>query len=340
MKIKSIVSLFGAVPVMLGLNASTVHAQQSACNGEDLIEKLRVEDPARYQRVLDHFETIENGNGVFWKVEKPGLPVSYLFGTAHLTDWRVMAWLPRIRPALEASRLLFVELAELNPSKMASPELLQQYGMLPGGETLDSRLTAEERKLLGGLSASHGMPWFSARRLKPGILAILLGIPACAKISILRGEKVLDAQIIEAAHNNRIPVIGLETLESQLSRINELDQDRMLAGLVEAARAGGQFTEDIFETTIRTHQTGEIAMILSLMHELRNEFPHNTASMETIKNVLLDIRNIGMHERALPEMEKGGVFLAVGALHLPGDKGLVKLFQDSGFTVTPLKPGR
>jgi uncharacterized protein YbaP (TraB family) len=43
-----------------------------------------------------------------------------------------------------------------------------------------------------------------------------------------------------------------------------------------------------------------------------------------------------MHERALAEMDKGSAFMAVGALHLPGETGLVKLFRDSGFTLTPL----
>jgi len=340
LKARSIVSLLSALPVLLGLASNAVHARQGACDGEDLIEKLRVEEPARYQRIRDHFATVENGNGNFWKVEKPGLPASYLFGTAHLADERITAWLPRIRPMLESSRLLFVELADLDPSLMASSGLLQQYGMLPDGETLDSRLTDEEQKLLGALSASHGMPWFSARRMKPGLLAIMLGIPPCAKIPMLRGEKVLDALIIEAAKDSEVPVIGLETLESQLSKLSELDQDKMLAGVVEAARMDARFLVDIFETTVRTHQTGEIAMMLSLMHELRKDFPNNAESMETIKDVLLDTRNIGMHERALGEMEKGGVFLAVGALHLPGKRGLVQLFQDSGFTVTPVRPSK
>ena len=334
---KSIATLLCALPVMFGLTGDPSRAQTGSCKGEDLIEKFRLEEPARYQRIVDHFATIDNGNGVFWKVEKSDLPVSYLFGTAHLTDERVLAWLPKIRSELESSRVLLVELADLNPSMIASAEIVRKFGMLPDGETLDSRLTGEEQKLLGDLSAGHGMPWFSARRMKPGLLAIMLSAPPCAKIPILRGEKVLDARIIETAQNEGIPVVGLETIESQLTRVNELDQDLMLAGLVETARIGNRFVEDVMETTVRTHESGEIGKMLSLMHELREDFPANAATMETIKDVLLDVRNIGMHERALPDMEKGGVFLAVGALHLPGEKGLVRLFQNSGFTVTPLK---
>lgn len=336
MNARSIVCLLTVAPVLFALIADIGHARPVGCDGDDLIEKFRTEEPDRYRRIRTHFAAIENGRGVFWKAEKPGVPPSYLFGTAHLADKRILDWLPKISPLLEESRLLFVELTELDASAMASAEIVQKFGMLPDGETLDSLLTKDEQRLLGSVTAMHGIPWFSARRMRPGFLTIALGVPPCAKIPILRGEKVLDSQIIETAKQKNIPVIGLETVELQLTKVNELDQQMMLAGLVEAARAGQKLARDIFETTIRTHQTGEIGMMLSLMHELRQQYPASSASMETIKAVLLDDRNTGMHERALPEMEKGGVFLAVGALHLPGEKGLVRLFQDSGFTVTPL----
>ena len=147
-----------------------------------------------------------------------------------------------------------------------------KYGMLPAGETLDSRLTEEERKLLGEATALHGLPWFSARRMKPSLLAIMMAIPPCAKIPILRGEKVLDARGIDFATESNVPVVGLETAELQLSMIDKLDQEVMLAALVEAARADKNFVEDVMETTIRMHQSGKVAMTLSLMEELRKDF--------------------------------------------------------------------
>jgi uncharacterized protein YbaP (TraB family) len=41
-----------------------------------------------------------------------------------------------------------------------------------------------------------------------------------------------------------------------------------------------------------------------------------------------------MAERALPFLEEGGAFIAVGALHLPGEAGLVELLRAKGYTVT------
>jgi uncharacterized protein YbaP (TraB family) len=55
-----------------------------------------------------------------------------------------------------------------------------------------------------------------------------------------------------------------------------------------------------------------------------------------VERELIDKRNLTMHERAMPLIDRGNAFIAVGALHLPGDKGLVELLRQSGYKVTPL----
>ena len=55
------------------------------------------------------------------------------------------------------------------------------------------------------------------------------------------------------------------------------------------------------------------------------------------QEALIDKRNDTMTERALPVLEKGPTFIAVGALHLPGETGLVKQLRDAGYTVTPAR---
>jgi uncharacterized protein len=45
-------------------------------------------------------------------------------------------------------------------------------------------------------------------------------------------------------------------------------------------------------------------------------------------------RNLVMAKGSSPHLEKGNAFIAVGALHLPGEEGLVELFRKQGFVVT------
>jgi uncharacterized protein len=51
---------------------------------------------------------------------------------------------------------------------------------------------------------------------------------------------------------------------------------------------------------------------------------------------MVNARNIIMAERGEAFLAKGNAFIAVGALHLPGEKGLVELLKANGYTLTPL----
>ncbi|MGZ5915114.1 MAG: TraB/GumN family protein, partial [Hyphomicrobium sp.] len=52
---------------------------------------------------------------------------------------------------------------------------------------------------------------------------------------------------------------------------------------------------------------------------------------------LLTERNVKMRATAQPLLEQGGVFIAIGALHLPGKQGLIALLREAGYTVTPIE---
>ncbi len=52
------------------------------------------------------------------------------------------------------------------------------------------------------------------------------------------------------------------------------------------------------------------------------------------EKALLTDRNHVMAERAVPLLEKGNAFIAVGAMHLPGNEGLISLLKQKGYSLT------
>jgi uncharacterized protein len=307
-------------------------AGAQACGGEDMVERLRRDDGAAYERLLTDHARIPNGTGNFWRIEKEGRKASYLFGTAHVSDARTIRLMEGIEEALSASDVLLVEVDE--EALMQAATMLEARAMLPEGETLDARLSEEERALMAVASAGHGLPWFSARRMKPAFLHVTMSVPPCAKLALLRGEQVLDERIVAAAREAGLEVEGLETADEQLSVLGRLDDDIQLAALLEALRAEPDLTEDLHETVIALHIKGMAAMAFPLMEALGSTYPASRAAMEDMREPLIEARNRLMAERALPYLEKGGAFIAVGALHLSGETGLVEGLRRAGYQVT------
>ena len=56
--------------------------------------------------------------------------------------------------------------------------------------------------------------------------------------------------------------------------------------------------------------------------------------MALFEDRLIRMRNHTMADRAAPILAEGNVFMAVGALHLVGDEGVIELFRKKGYTVT------
>ena len=46
-----------------------------------------------------------------------------------------------------------------------------------------------------------------------------------------------------------------------------------------------------------------------------------------------------MIDAALPLIDGGGAFIAIGALHLPGETGMIELLKQRGYTVTRVGSG-
>ena len=123
-----------AAATLLAVSGGAAIAQSPTCQGEDLIAKMQREEPARYRAVLDNFATLENGEGIFWKIEKPGIKPSYLIGTAHVTDQRELDLLLAVEPKLKQARALIVRnRTQVRDELLAAGPKLEAVGRLGVG---------------------------------------------------------------------------------------------------------------------------------------------------------------------------------------------------------------
>jgi len=80
-----------------------------------------------------------------------------------------------------------------------------------------------------------------------------------------------------------------------------------------------------------------IAGIASQMLPLAKRAGVKGDGYEGYQRELIENRNRRMRTKSLPLLINGNAFIAVGALHLIGPSGLVALYREAGYTVTPVE---
>jgi uncharacterized protein YbaP (TraB family) len=147
------------------------------------------------------------------------------------------------------------------------------------------------------------------------------------------GAKALDNRLQEAADRRGLPVYGLEQIEEQISLFNDMAEADQIA-MLDATIAQSDQVEATFERMRQAYLAQDTAGIFEFMQAQQTGFDPDL--VETFTARLLDARNERMVERMAPRLAEGGAFVAVGALHLPGENGVLKRLEDQGYRVTRL----
>ncbi|WP_433761042.1 TraB/GumN family protein [Brucella anthropi] len=307
-----------------------------AVHGINLIDGLEAKDPASWQEIQREADAVPNRKGLLWKIDKDGVEPSYLFGTIHLSDPRVLTLPKAADEAYRSASTVVIETTDiLDPKaflrlKLEQPDLL----LFTDGSTLKSHIPPERREEIEQKLAERGIVLDAVAKMKPWVLTSLLALPKCERERKNDGEKSLDERLALDAQAEGRNVLGLESAAEQLVAMNRMPLDFHLRNLVATVDYGDK-VEDAMETTTALYLKGEIGMI---MPSLRKIVPDSLseADYELFLKYLISDRNQVMTDRAVPIVDKGNAFIAVGALHLPGKDGIIELLRAKGYRVSPL----
>jgi uncharacterized protein len=333
--------LFALSLLITLFSLSPAHAADDACGGRNLIADMRASDPARFAALEKEAAAVPNGKGTFWKIEKAGVPPSYLLGTMHVTDPRVLAMPRGAGEAYETAKTVIVESDEIVDDRKAAAALLMQpeLTMFTDGKSIKDFLKADEQeKLTAGLK-QRGIPLTLVAKMKPWMIASFVALPACEMSRKAAGASFLDKKLAEDALREGKTLKGLETLVEQLKAMDALPVQFHLDALIETLDLGDTVS-DVMETTTELYLTGDTGMVMPLMKAVSEEKSPNdgTDYADFEQRIVID-RNKTMATRAKPILDNGSVFMAVGALHLPGDEGVIELLRKDGFKISSMSAG-
>ncbi|MEZ5871340.1 MAG: TraB/GumN family protein [Nitratireductor sp.] len=313
------------------VTARATLAAEQTCGGENLVEKLKLSDPTKFGKVLAEAAAVENGHSVMWRITRDGLAPSFLLGTMHSADPRVTLMPAPADAAFAQAEVVLIENTEvLDRTKMT--EALMRYKemtLLLDGSTLDQKIAEGSIPTLQAAVTQRNMPWEIARHMQPWMVAAAIAIPICEVVAKSGGAEVLDTTIGNRALAQGKRLIGLETIEEQFRAVSSIPQEFHLNALSETLQLS-DLTDSMMETTKLLYLKGETGMLLPLVRAYSPQ-TYSGKGYAEFQELLVSRRNHTMAERALSHLEKGNVFMAVGALHLSGEEGLVNLLRQQGF---------
>ncbi len=269
----------------------------------------------------------EYATGLLWRIEAANGARSHIFGTIHLTEPRVVKLPQPVLAAFQNSRSLTLEVIRTPEVQRAAASMM----ILSDGRTLDQVIGGELFAKLANRAKAIGIPEHALRRFKPWASAIMLSLPRKELARRATGAQQLDFALLESARLRGLPQFGLETVQEQIGIFDglaEVDQITVLRLAIEdhprLDTVVGQMVDLYLARDLAGLAEGWTKEKLRLGRRLANLIE---------RRILID-RNVTMVERMQPRLGDGGAFVAVGAMHLPGRKGVLALLARRGFRVT------
>ena len=260
--------------------------------------------------------------GRLFRIAKPGVPDSYVLGTLHVADPRVATLVPPLLDALASARTLAVEMI---PAELDAQTL--ELEQLDGGERLEPLIGTAAYAQVRERLLTLPMQESAIERLKPWA--------AMMKVSRTTGAPgpTLDEEIARAARKGRLKMLPLEQLEEQISAFDAIPRLTQVA-LLQHALTQRDVLQSNAAATTHAWLRGDLDALFRIASNTDGRFPAMTRHYTVLIEHIIHGRTALMHHRLFVPLREGRVFVAIGAMHLQGRKGLLAMLRQDGYRVT------
>lgn len=265
----------------------------------------------------------KDNNSLLWEVSGKGLKQkSYLFGTFHLMCRGDIQFSPQLKTAVSNAAEMYMELDMDDPAVMLGGMMMMN--MKDGKKLKDLYTEAEYEKLSSFFKDTLHMPMNFLERVKPYFLVAMM-YPKMMPCKTVSG---VEEELLKLAKQNKKEIKGLETLEFQAAVFDTIPYELQAKELLKSIDSLPAYTL-YFDSMLQVYKDQQLDKMVTLFND--EEF-----GMQEYQDILLDNRNRNWVTQLKVLMKKESVFVAVGAGHLVGEKGLIALLKKEGYTLKPI----
>lgn len=267
-------------------------------------------------------------SSLLWKIEHPETKeVSYIFGTYHLIGSDYLEQNPKVEKAYAEAKTVVVETV-LDSSAMLT---VAMKAMMFDNSLRNLVDSADYLLLQQEIEPIIGMPIAQFDNIKPIMLSTMYTVAKAQEVTpedfAFEGTPI-DLFFAENGKETGKKVVALETAMEQAEILFDSQTvEEQAAALVESVKA--EMEDNLSSEVLDAYKEQD----LDRLWKLTQDWDESMGEM----TLLLDDRNQKWIPKLKPLLEEGDVFIAVGALHLPGETGVLKLLKKEGFKVKSVK---
>lgn len=270
---------------------------------------------------------------LLWEVTGKGLSApSYVYGTIHMIDKKDFFFTDPTKSAMDqADQFAFeIDLEKMNDIGAMMPLMMKAF--MRGDTSLSDLLTTEEYEMVGKHFQKIGLPLMFVERIKPMFLSALSGGESLAPPGSDNGSSSMvsyEFEIMDVAKKGKKPISGLETAEFQMSMFDSIPYKVQAQMLVESIQSEADTSgSSQMDEMVQMYKDQDIDAMVTMMD--------SEGGMGGFEDLLLVNRN----KKWIPIMEammkEKVTFFAVGAGHLGGEYGVIRLLKEAGYSLKPL----
>ena len=279
---------------------------------------------------------------ILYRISGKGLESpSYIVGTYHLAPASFADSIPGMRQAVEQTNQVCGELDMMDAFKPENTAKLLKAQMLPEGTTLSSLLTAEQLERLNALlldvmGSNLNDETFAAQmdKMTPAALSTTLSLQSYIKrTESFNPMELIDNYFQMLALQNGKAIKGFETVDFQMGILYGESLEKQVNDLM--------CMVDHFEETdemVNRITTAYFSQSLKQIEEaMEEESKVECGTTDEDEDRLINNRNSNWLEMMPSMMAEQPTLFVVGAGHLCGEKGVLKLLEKAGYTVEGVK---
>lgn len=270
----------------------------------------------------------KENNTLLWKISGNGLDKpSYLFGTIHMlcADDAVLS--PKMKEAIKDCDEVYFEVDMDNLFEMLG---VMGKMKMKGDTTLQDLLSEKDYEKVKEYFERKGsmLPFSMLETYKPILAASTLqeGSLPCDNTA------VMEQVIMEEAKQHDKKIKGLETMAYQAGVLDSIPykiQAQQLVSYIDDAGKEGK-EDKLLQEMFKAYKEQDLKKLEELMVE-------TDAGMAGFTDILLYHRNQNWVRKLKNLLPQKSILIAVGAGHLPGEKGVISLLRKEGYKVEPVK---